>query len=247
MALFQSMENQGNYLFKYRGQFPILLFVLTIPFIYSTNYGNFSEEFSFNLINISIILSVIGFFIRFYTIGTTPKGTSGRNTKEQVANTLNSSGMYSMLRHPLYLGNYLIWFGIALSTFSIFFILIMSLLFWLYYERIMIAEERFLEKKFGDDFIKWSNTLPAFIPNIFNFRKSSTPFSFITILRREYASVLSCIVGFLFVELLKNIFVLNLFNISKESFLVLIISAFIALILRSLKHYSSILDEKGRS
>jgi protein-S-isoprenylcysteine O-methyltransferase Ste14 len=132
MALFQSMENQGNYLFKYRGQFPILLFVLTIPFIYSTNYGNFSEEFSLNLINISIILSVIGFFIRFYTIGTTPKGTSGRNTKEQVANTLNSSGMYSMLRHPLYLGNYLIWFGIALSTFSIFFILIMSLLFWLY-------------------------------------------------------------------------------------------------------------------
>ncbi len=247
MALFQSMENQGNYLFKYRGQFPILLFVLTIPFIYSTNYGNFSEEFSLNLINISIILSVIGFFIRFYTIGTTPKGTSGRNTKEQVANTLNSSGMYSMLRHPLYLGNYLIWFGIALSTFSIFFILIMSLLFWLYYERIMIAEERFLEKKFGDDFIKWSNTLPAFIPNIFNFRKSSIPFSFITILRREYASVLSCIVGFLFVELLKNIFVLNLFNISKESFLVLIISAFIALILRSLKHYSSILDEKGRS
>ena len=247
MALFQSMENQGNYLFKYRGQFPILLFVLTIPFIYSTNYGNFSEEFSLNVINISIFLSVIGFFIRFYTIGTTPKGTSGRNTKEQVANTLNSSGMYSILRHPLYLGNYLIWFGIALSTFSIFFILIMSLLFWLYYERIMIAEERFLEKKFGDDFIKWSNTLPAFIPNIFNFRKSSTPFSFITILRREYSSVLSCIVGFLFVELLKNIFVLNLFNISKESFLVLIISAFIALILRSLKHYSSILDEKGRS
>lgn len=247
MALFQSMENQGNYLFKYRGQFPILLFVLTIPFIYSTNYSNFSEEFSLYLINISIILSVIGFFIRFYTIGTTPKGTSGRNTKEQVANTLNSTGMYSMLRHPLYFGNYLIWFGIALSTFSIFFVIIMSLLFWLYYERIMIAEERFLEKKFGYDFIKWSNTLPAFIPNIFNFRKSSTPFSFITILRREYSSVLSCIVGFLFVELLKNIFVLNLYNISKESFLVLIISAFIVLILRSLKHYSSILDEKGRS
>lgn len=247
MALFQSMENQGNYLFKYRGQFPILLFILTIPFIYTTNYSNFSEEFREYTFICSIILSVIGFLIRFYTIGTTPKGTSGRNTKEQVANTLNSSGMYSMLRHPLYLGNYLIWLGISLSTLSIFFVLIMSLLFWLYYERIMIAEERFLEKKFGDDFIKWSNTLPAFIPNVFNFKKSSTPFSFITILRREYASVLSCVIGFLFVELLKNLFVLNLFNISKESYLVLIISTFLALILRSLKHYSSILDEKGRS
>ena len=102
----------------------------------------------------AISFSVLGFLVRFYTIGTTPKGTSGRNTKEQVADVLNSSGMYSMVRHPLYLGNYLIWLGISLASFNIYFAVIMSLLFWLYYERIMFAEERFLERKFGDDFIK---------------------------------------------------------------------------------------------
>ena len=153
MALLQSMEKQGNFLFKYRGQFPVLLFILAVPFIYLTDYSSISEQIQTYFLFSAITVSVIGFLVRFYTIGTTPLGTSGRNTKEQVAIVLNSTGMYSMLRHPLYLGNYLIWLGIAVATFNIYFIVIMSLLFWLYYERIMFAEERFLERKFGNDYI----------------------------------------------------------------------------------------------
>ena len=139
MALVQSFEKQGNFLFKYRGQLPVLLFILSVPFIYLTDYTliNYKAHNLFMLTSISI--SSLGFFVRFYTIGTTPKGTSGRNTKEQVADVLNSSGMYSMLRHPLYLGNYLIWLGISLASFNIYFAVIMSLLFWIYYERIMFA------------------------------------------------------------------------------------------------------------
>ena len=121
MALVQSFEKQGNFLFKYRGQFPVLLFILSVPFIYLTDYTliNYKEYDVFLFTAISI--SVLGFLVRFYTIGTTPKGTSGRNTKEQVADVLNSSGMYSMVRHPLYLGNYLIWLGISLASFNIYF------------------------------------------------------------------------------------------------------------------------------
>ena len=48
-------------------------------------------------------------------VGFTPRGTSGRNTKEgQVAESLNTLGMYSMCRHPLYLGNLLMWLGIVM-------------------------------------------------------------------------------------------------------------------------------------
>ena len=36
MSLDQSIEKQGNFLFKYRGQFPVFLFILSIPFIYSS-------------------------------------------------------------------------------------------------------------------------------------------------------------------------------------------------------------------
>tara|TARA_B100000902_G_scaffold200776_1_gene191330 strand:- start:265 stop:864 length:600 start_codon:yes stop_codon:yes gene_type:complete len=196
----------------------------------------------------AITLSVIGFLVRFYTIGTTPKGTSGRNTKEQAAAVLNSTGMYSLLRHPLYLGNYLIWLGISLATFNIYFVVIMSLLFWIYYERIMFAEERFLEGKFGNDYLNWSNTLPAFIPALLNFKKSETPFSIITVLRREYASILAAVIGFVFVEGVRNYFFYHEKDlISNFSLQFLIIILIIVLTLRSLKHYTSLLTEGDRS
>ncbi|CAI8225983.1 MAG: Uncharacterised protein [Cryomorphaceae bacterium] len=247
MALVQSFEKQGNFLFKYRGQFPVLLFILSVPFVYLTDYSLVSYE-EFNLFMfISISISILGFFVRFYTIGTTPKGTSGRNTKEQVADVLNSSGMYSMVRHPLYLGNYLIWLGISLASFNIYFAVIMSLLFWIYYERIMFAEERFLERKFGEDYLNWASKLPAFLPSILNFKKSDTNFSIITVLRREYASVLAALVGFTFIEVLRTYFSTNNWSISDCTVEILVVTIVLVLILRSLKHYTSLLEEKGRS
>jgi len=247
MALVQSFEKQGNFLFKYRGQFPVLLFILSVPFIYLTDYSliNYKEHNFFMFSAISI--SVLGFLVRFYTIGTTTKGTSGRNTKEQVADVLNSSGMYSMVRHPLYLGNYLIWLGISLASFNNYFAIIMSLLFWIYYERIMFAEERFLERKFGADYLNWASKLPAFLPSILNFVKSDTKFSIITVLRREYASVLAAVIGFTYIEVLRTFFSTNNWNISDYTVTILSGTIIIVLILRSLKHYTSLLDEKGRS
>jgi protein-S-isoprenylcysteine O-methyltransferase Ste14 len=247
MALVQSFEKQGNFLFKYRGQFPVLLFILSVPFICLTDYTliNYKEHNLFMFT--AILISVLGFLVRFYTIGTTPKGTSGRNTKEQVADVLNSSGMYSMVRHPLYLGNYLIWLGISLASFNIYFVVIMSLLFWIYYERIMFAEERFLERKFGEDYLNWASKLPAFLPSILNFKESDTKFSIITVLRREYASVLAAVVGFTFIEVLRTYFSTNNWSISDCTAVMLVGTIVLVLILRSLKHYTSILVEKGRS
>ena len=122
MALVQTFEKQGNFLFKYRGQFPLILFFIAIPFIFLTDYSDITDANEKIYIIISVLLSSLGFLIRFYTIGTTPKGTSGRNTKEQVAEVLNSTGIYAIVRHPLYLGNYLVWIGIATFVFNPFFL-----------------------------------------------------------------------------------------------------------------------------
>ena len=78
MALIQTFEKEGNFLFKYRGQFPILLFLIAIPFIGATDYFAISVANERIYTLISLTLSFLGFLIRFYTIGTTPKGTSGR-------------------------------------------------------------------------------------------------------------------------------------------------------------------------
>ncbi len=247
MALIHSFESSGNFLFKYRGQIPVILFIIAIPVIYITDYANISKTFSLTLSIISIILSVSGIIIRAISIGTTPKGTSGRNTDKQVAESLNITGIYSTVRHPLYLGNFLIWFGIVLFTYNIYFVIIVSLVFWLYYERIMFAEERFLEKKFGKDFLDWSLKVPAFIPSFKNYIKSSIKFSFKSILRREYSGILSVVFSYTFIDILRYYFMHNKIQWNRFSVYALIITALIALILRTLKHNTQILDEQGRS
>jgi protein-S-isoprenylcysteine O-methyltransferase Ste14 len=248
MALIHSFEKSGNYLFRNRGHIPVILFVLAVPIIYITDTSYYSRTTILFIQIFSIAVSATGFFIRAVTIGTTPAGTSGRNTKEgQVAEQLNTTGIYSVIRHPLYLGNYLMWIGIVLFTYNIYFVIIISLAYWLYYERIMFAEERFLEKKFGQDYLDWSLQAPAFFPSFARYRKNTVPLSLKSILRREYSGVLATVFGFAFVDNIRIYFETGTFQYDRISNIVLAVTLVVVLILRSLKHYTKILDEKGRS
>jgi protein-S-isoprenylcysteine O-methyltransferase Ste14 len=247
MALIHSLENSGNWLFKRRGFIPVVLFVLAIPAILLTDYHSIDARLAHIINWTAAFLSVLGFCIRAYAIGTTPRGTSGRNTDKQVAEKLNSSGIYSIVRHPLYLGNYLMWIGIVLFTKNYYFVIIVSLLYWVYYERIMFAEERFLERKFGEVYLNWSINVPAFIPNISQYRVSEVPFSLKSVLRREYSGLLATVLGFVYVELLINYSQWKVFTIEKPFLYVLFASVIVTLLLRFLKHSTKILVEEGRS
>lgn len=247
MALVNDLEKQGNFLFRYRGQFPVFLFILSVPFLYLTDIKSLSPSLKETYRCSAVILSFLGFFIRSFTVGTTPKGTSGRNTKEQRAYVLNTSGIYSTVRHPLYLGNYFMWIGIVVFTYNLYLFAIVSLLYWIYYERIMYAEERFLERKFGKEYVTWASSLPAFFPNLKLYKSSIIPFSFKSVLRREYSGVLATVIGFVFVELIRGYFSNGEWFISQSFLCLLIIVSFVALFLRTLKHHTDLLSEEGRS
>lgn len=247
MNLQKSFVSQGNFLFRYRSYFPIILFVLAVPFVYDASNDLYNKSWENHKAILSIFVSVLGFAVRWYAIGTTPKGTSGRNTKEQVAEQLNTKGIYSIVRHPLYLGNFLIWLGIAFFTFSITFIMIFSLLFWIYYERIMVAEEDFIGRKFGDAYEVWANKTPAFFPSFKNFTKGTISFSLKTVLRREYSGFLATVLSFTYIDYLRCFFLGKDFTFYRVSAHVLVVAIIIALILRSLKHYTKVLSQADRS
>ena len=178
MALIQYFEKSGNVLFKYRGQIPILIFVLSLPILAGTNQHLYAQladgqcvTLRVTLMIIAFILSIAGLVLRAYTVSTTPKGTSGRNTEKQVAKHLNTQGIYSIVRHPLYLANYLIWAGLLVFSMNIYAFIIVSLVYWLYYERIMFAEEAFLRSQFGRDFENWAASVPAILQNFTLFHK----------------------------------------------------------------------------
>jgi protein-S-isoprenylcysteine O-methyltransferase Ste14 len=249
MALIHSLEKNGNFLFKYRGQIPVVLFLCSIPVVLSMDYtflfSNSNTEWV--LLLCCVLISLLGQVIRAIAIGTSNKHTSGRNTKEQVAEALNTKGIYSTVRHPLYLGNYFMWLGIVVYTFSIWFSIAFSLFFWLYYERIMFAEERFLERKFGESYLSWSMKVPPFIPSFKNYIKTDIPFSMKTILRREYSGITATVIGFLFVAVLRNWNLFGTFIFETKHMIILVLALLISLVLRSLKHYTKFLHEEDRS
>lgn len=191
MALQEEFELQGNWLFKYRSFLPLIILIIgTALYLRTEIYPEtfILEETPYEIYYemFALIVSLFGLFIRIYTVGHTPKNTSGRNTKQgQVAETLNTSGMYSIVRHPLYVGNYLMWLGPAMLTGHFWFIISFTLFYWVYYERIMYAEEQFLRNKFGKQYLEWSKNVPAFIPNFKNFKKSNLPFSWKKVLKKE--------------------------------------------------------------
>jgi protein-S-isoprenylcysteine O-methyltransferase Ste14 len=248
MALIHSFEKSGNWLFKHRGEIPVVLFLFAIPVVYFTKPVWLGEQEKLVVSVVAVFLSALGFVVRAISIGTTPKGTSGRNTRQgQVAESLNNDGIYSTVRHPLYLGNYLMWIGIVMFTFSFSFVLVVSLAFWLYYERIMFAEEQFLMQKFGKQYEDWAAATPAFIPSFKSYSKNTMPFSLKSVLRREYSGFLATVFGFVYIDLLRFYFEYGRIEWHRTSVYVLLISLLITLILRSLKHYTQLLKESDRS
>jgi len=170
-------------------------------------------------------------------VGHTPKNTSGRNTGKQIADTLNTSGIYSTVRHPLYVGNFFMWLGPALLTENVWFNVAFILFYWVYYERIMFAEEQFLRRKFGETYTKWAENTPAFIPSFKNFRKPNLPFSWKKVFKKEkngFAAIFIIFCAFdVFAELLKGT---NNFNI--YLMVAAIASIVLYLILKALKKSS---------
>ena len=193
---------------------------------------------------LSILLATSGILVRAYTIGHTPKGTSGRNTKAQKAHTLNTSGIYSVIRHPLYFGNFLIWAGIGLFTYDPFYFLLLLLLFWIFYERIMYAEERFLEQSFGEELSQWAEDVPAFFPSSKGFVPPSLPFSLKKVLRKEYSGFFATVIAFVYVAFLRDLFGREGLHLDPKLFYVLLGGGIITFTLRSLHHWTKLLREE---
>lgn len=251
MALQEEFEKQGNWLFKYRSYLPIIvLFIGTVLYLRTEIYPEtfILEETPYEVYYemFALAISLLGLFIRVYTVGYTPKNTSGRNTKQgQVADNLNTTGMYSIVRHPLYLGNFLMWFGPAMLTGHFWFIVSFVLFYWIYYERIMYAEERFLRHKYGEKYLDWSKNVPAFIPAFQNFKRADLPFSWKKVLKKEKNGLFALFLIFCILDVAGEI-------IGKRTdynyFLIgmCVLSGISYVILKYLKHGTNFLDEADR-
>lgn len=246
MALREDFEQTGNRLFRYRSYLPLFLIIPILLAMREFEWPLQSEplheiwEFSW------MAVSFFGLAIRCKTIGHTPAYTSGRNTAGQLAVRLNTTGMYSIVRHPLYLGNFIIWLGVSMFSMSWWLVAIFVLSFWVYYERIMFAEEEFLRKQFGREFEEWASATPAFVPKLRGWKKPSLPFSWKNVLKREYTAMFAIVVGFFSLAVIEH-YVLEGQLVFEPVYLTLGAIALTAfLILRTLKRNTRFLHVEGR-
>lgn len=248
MGLHAALERQGEWLFRHRGVLPLLLLVILIPALWFAP----AEPLAAGLTGLRlyrglcIALAALGFLIRVLTVGCVPGGTSGRNTQGQAAATLNTTGAYSLVRHPLYLGNGLIYLGICSYPGVWWAVLLSALLLALYYERIILAEERFLRASFGPAFTSWAALTPTLVPRWRAWRAPALNFSLRTAARREYSGLLAIVLAFAVLhqgldDLAEHRYVPN-----RSWLIVLIAAGLIYLTLRTIKRRSRLLHVPGR-
>src|SRR5438046_313532 len=105
------LSTHGDVLFRWRSYMPLLLIPL---FALSVNDDRAPTRFAWELFAFAVALG--GLLCRALVIGTAPEGTSARGTTKPTADMLMTTGAYSMVRHPLYLANTLMWVGCAMIS-----------------------------------------------------------------------------------------------------------------------------------
>ncbi len=78
---------------------------------------------------------------------------------------LRTDGIFSRVRHPMYLGTALVYLALAMTTISVI-SLILFLLIFLGYNHIANFEERKLEETFGEAFIEYRKRVGKWIPKL---------------------------------------------------------------------------------
>lgn len=249
MRLDERFAKDGKWLFRWRSFLPLLLVVIIIPALITIEDRaprDAGVEFEDVWVLVCIGVSFIGFLVRVYTIGHAPEGTSGRNTKRQKADTLNTTGAYSLVRNPLYLGNFLITLGISMYARVWWLVLIYVLMFWLFYERVIFLEEGFLREKFGKTWEDWAARTPVIIPKLKGFKRSAVPFSIRNVLSGENHVFINIVLAYGFLEILKGLLSEHKFELDIPWVIVLCSAIVVWVVLRILKKRTSILDVDRR-
>ena len=84
---------------------------------------------------------------------------------DEAKGEIVTTGIYSHVRHPQYLGFLLLTFGMNLEWMTFFTVLLWPVIAVLYY-RLAKTEEKYSEELFGEEYRKYKRTVPMFVPRI---------------------------------------------------------------------------------
>ena len=169
-------------------------------------FDRLGDSGSFAVEGLALSVAFAGLLVRCAAVAYAPDGTSSRDTRALRASSLNTTGMYSIVRHPLYLGAGLMWAGIAMSLGVWWLVALVALAYWIYVERLMLVEEAFLAENFPVEFARWASRTRAFLPRLADWIPSAGPFQ-LKRLSSEHNGLLAIGVAFPLLQYLANLMV----------------------------------------
>jgi protein-S-isoprenylcysteine O-methyltransferase Ste14 len=240
------LERSGAFLFRWRSYPPLLLAAIVVLAVLPARVTLHTHRSHELWESICLLVALLGLAIRAHVVGHAPRGTSGRNISGQQADQLNTTGFYSVVRHPLYLGNLLMWLGPVMVVRSPWAVLVTVLAFWLYYERIMFAEEEFLRRSFGAAWSDWAAVTPAVVPRWSTWRRAALPLSLRNVLKREYSGLFAVAAAFAFADWVDDYATWRAWRPDALALVVLSAGAVLYVALRAIKKHTRLLEVPGR-
>jgi len=150
----------GEYVFGDMGQL-ILLVVFLVVWIADSfvfKYSTFLTQYISNYIRVPIALIILT--ISGLLAGFGLNTVFGKTRKEpQVITT----GVFSIVRHPIYFGSILLYLGFILLSLSLLSVLIWFIIIIFYY-MISRYEEKLLTQRFGSTYEEYKKKVPMLFP-----------------------------------------------------------------------------------
>ncbi|RKY54956.1 MAG: isoprenylcysteine carboxylmethyltransferase family protein [Candidatus Neomarinimicrobiota bacterium] len=187
-------------IFKYRGYTPIPFFLVLLYQSNMTWLGVIS----------GLVLALCGEWIRLNGVRVAGGRTRTRNVG---AKKLSTGGPFAYIRNPLYLGNIMIYAGMALFAGGpwVFPLFIIALLYFsIQYGLIISLEEKVLLNIFGKQYEEYCSNVPRLIPRLTPWKKQQdvTKLPLKSVFHTERRTLQSFIIVVIIIiskEILKNI------------------------------------------
>lgn len=146
----------GKLLFRFRSFTPLPLILLTLLL-----FRPLSQSPLWTWAGLAVALAGEG--LRVASVGFARSGTSGRESFLK-ADSLNSTGLYSLARNPLYWGNVLIFAGLLTAFANPCALALFVAFLFLQYHFIVLAEESYLAETHGRPYEDYRRRVRRWLP-----------------------------------------------------------------------------------
>lgn len=138
-------------------------FLVSLPLIFAFFCFSLETEMDYLIWPIGISLVFVGMILRIWA-------QQHLRYRLRVKKCLTITGLYSLVRNPIYVGNILMCLG-AVITSELLWLVPIALLYWFtIYSLVVRYEERHLLEKYGEPYRRYLAEVPRWLPRAIRFK-----------------------------------------------------------------------------